>query len=87
MSSKLSEYFSILQKSVIGAVKFYIWIFIFVLPLNMFFTWYDRGDVSTYFTLKFVQGFILHPLNWFLIFMMTVVFFISLIVNKKKNAV
>jgi len=68
-----------------GALKFYFIMLVFIIPLNVCIAWYEGNNVAAFLTLDFWVTFFRSPLTAFLILMLFLWLFISLLIDWHKD--
>jgi hypothetical protein len=80
-----SVLFKLALTSALAAIKFYLFIAIFIIPLNMFLAWYEGDNWGAFFTLDFWIVFLSSPLQWIMISCLFTWIFIAQLVQKHHN--
>ena len=77
--------FKLAFTSALAAIKFYFFIAVFIIPLNIILAWYEGDNWGAVFTLDFWIVFLSSPLQWIMISCLFTWFFISKLVKSKHN--
>ena len=80
-----SEIFKLALCALKGALKFYFIMLVFIIPLNVCIAWYEDNNVAAFLTLDFWVTFFTSPLTAFLILMLFLWLFISLLIAWHKD--